>query len=289
MTGVEKSAGYWKGIGFDSSPSRHVIRFTTIEYGGNASTHSGLNEPANIAIEDNVLELQNSTIRHSGKWGMYVEIKGSTLPDFSANLFTDNADAPMYIPPSLIFAIDNASDFTNNTERYVLIWNTSTSRGGTVTPLAGDVPYRVQRTALLRFNGEITIADGVEMEFEEASGIFMGSSSKLIANGTSSDGILFTSAQQSPTKGYWKGVGFDSNELSHDFTYFTIEFAGGGSMTNVSGGGNLRMDARSNISLTNCKITDSETYGIWRDADNSVISETGTIYERNTNGPQNTP
>ena len=289
LTGVEKTAGYWKGIGFDSGANRHVITSAVIEYGGNASTHSGLNEPANIAIEDNVLELTNSTIRGSGKWGLYVEIESSTLPDFSANLFTDNTEAPMYIPPSLIFALDSASDFTNNTERYILVWEDNTARGGTVSPLAGDVPYRVQQSALLRYNSEITLADGVEMEFEEASGIFMGSSSKLVANGTSSDGVLMTSAEDTPTKGFWKGVGFDSNDLAHELTHLTIEFAGGGDMTNVNGGGNLRMDARSNLSLTNCTITDSATYGIWRDASNSVITESGTTYARNTDGPQNTP
>ena len=289
LTGVEKTAGYWKGIGFDSGANRHVITFAVIEYGGNASTHSGLNEPANIALEDNVLELKNSTIRGSGKWGLYVEIENSTLPDFSANLFTDNTEAPMYIPPSLIFALDSASDFTNNAERYILVWNTSTSRGGTVSPLAGDVPYRVQQSALLRYNSEVTLADGVEMEFEEASGLFFRGSSKLVANGTSSDGVLMTSAEDTPTKGFWKGVGFDGNPLTHDLTYLTIEFAGGGSMTNVNGGGNLRMDSSSNLSLTNCTITDSATYGIWRDATSSSISETSTNYARNNNGPQNTP
>ncbi|NBB87054.1 MAG: PKD domain-containing protein [Bacteroidetes bacterium] len=289
LTGAEKTAGYWKGIGFDSGATRHVIRFATIEYGGNPSTHSGLNEPANIALEDNVLELTNSTVRHSGKWGLYVELEGTTLPDFSANVFAQNTDAPVYMPPSLIFAIDSASDFTDNAERYVLIWNTSTSRGGTVSPLAGDVPYRVQQSALLRYNSQVTIADGVEMEFEEASGLFFRSSSKLVAEGTSADGILMTSAEDSPTKGFWKGVGFDSNDLTHELTHLTIEFAGGGDMTNVSGGGNLRMDSSSNLSLTNCTITDSATYGIWRDTSSSIITESGTTYARNTDGPQNTP
>lgn len=289
LTGVEKTAGYWRGIGFDSGSSRHVIRYTTIEYGGNASTHSGLDEPGNIALEENVLELQNSNVGNSGKWGVYVESEGSTLPDFSTNVFSDNTEAPMYIPPSLIFAIDEASDFTANPERYVLIWNTSTSRGGTISPLTGDVPYRVQRSALVRYNSEVTIADGVEIEFEEASGIFMYGSSKLVANGTSSDGILFTSAQDTPTKGFWKGVGFDSNALTHELSYLTIEFAGGGDMTNVSGEGNLRMDSSSSLSLTNCNITDSGSYGIWRDTSSSSISETGTNYARNTNGPQNNP
>ncbi|MDR9417198.1 MAG: hypothetical protein RI564_13005 [Gracilimonas sp.] len=69
----------------------------------------------------------------------------------------------------------------------------------------------------------------------------------------------------------------------------TIEYAGGGDMTNVNGGGNLRLDSSSNLSLTNCTITDSETYGIWRDSDSSVINETGTTYLRNNSGPQNTP
>lgn len=289
LTGVEKTAGYWKGIGFDSGSNSHVIRYATIEYGGNSNTHSGLNEPANIAIEENQLELQNSTISHSGKWGLYVESKGSTLPDFSANTFAQNTAAPAYIPPSLMFAIDGASDFTDNAKRYVLIWNGSTSREGTVSPLAGDVPYRAEQSSLLRFNSEVTFMDGVEMEFEEASGIFMQSSSKLIANGTGADGILFTSAQDNPTKGFWKGVGFDSNDLTHELTYLTIEFAGGGDMTNVNGGGNLRMDYGTNLSLTNCTITDSDTYGIWRDSETSAISETGTTYARNNDGPQNNP
>ncbi|MDR9417199.1 MAG: hypothetical protein RI564_13010, partial [Gracilimonas sp.] len=195
LTGVEKTSGYWKGIGFDSGPSRHLISYTTIEYGGNPSTHSGLNEQANIALEENILELNNSTVRASGKWGLYVESEGSVLPDFSSNTFSENTESPLYIPPSLIFALDSDSDFTNNPERYILIWNTSTSRSGTISPLAGDVPYRAQRSALLRFSSEVTIEDGVEMEFEEASGIFMRGNSKLVANGTSSDGILFTSSE----------------------------------------------------------------------------------------------
>ena len=290
LTGVEKTAGYWRGIGFDSGSTEHVIRQAIIEYGGStAATHSGLNEAANIALEDNVLELTNSVIRHSGSWGLYVEIGSSSLPGFSANTFAENTEAPMYVPPSLMFAPDSASDFTNNTERYVLIWNDSTARDGTVLPLAGGVPYRVEQSALLRFNGEVTLADGVEVEFEEASGLFFRSSSKLVAGGTSSDGILLTSAEETPTKGFWKGVGFDSNALTHELTNVTIEFGGGGTMTNVSGGGNLRMDANSNLSLTDVTITDSATYGIWRDADNSNITETNTTYDRNTNGAQNTP
>jgi hypothetical protein len=289
LTGVEKTTGYWKGVGFDTGPNRHVITFTTIEYGGNPDPHSGLNEPANIALEDNVLELQNATVRNSGKWGVYVEIEGSTMPNFSTNLFTGNTAAPMYIPPSLMFAIDGASDFTNNPNPHLLVWNTSTSREGTVSPLLGDVPYRVQRSALLRFSGAVTLSDGVDMEFEEASGIFMQRGSKLVANGSSSDGILMTSAEEAPTKGFWKGVGFDDGELTHELTHLTVEYAGGGDMTNVSGAGNLRMDASSNLSLTDCTITDGAAYGVWRDATSSALSETNTTYARNANGPQNTP
>lgn len=289
LTGTEQTAGYWKGIGFDSSPVRHVIRFTVIEYGGNADPHSGLDQSANIAIEENVLELRNSTVRNSGSFGLYIETEGSTLPDFAANFFSQNAEAPMLILPSQMIAIDSASDFTNNTARYILVDDGSTSVNGTVSPLAGDVPYRIDSADVLRFGGELTLADGVEIEFEEAAGFFLTSSSKLIAAGTSADGVLLTSAADTPAQGDWKGIVFDSNPLAHELTEFTIEYAGGGEMSGVNGPGNLRMDANSNLTLTNCTIRQSAGFGIWRDADNSVVNETGTNYSNNANGPQNTP
>lgn len=289
LTGTEQTAGYWKGIGFDSSPVRNVIRYTVVEYGGNAAPHSGLDQSANIAIEENVLELQNSTIRNSGSYGLYVEAEDATLPSFSANLFSENTEAPMYIRPSQMIAIDTGSDFTNNVERHILVDDGATSVDGTVSPLAGNVPYRIESADVLRFGGELTLADGVEIEFEEAAGFFFTGSSKLIATGTSADGVLLTSAADAPAQGDWKGIVFASNPLTHELTEFTIEYAGAGEMSNVSGPGNLRMDASTNLNLTNCTVRESAGYGIWRDADNSVINETGTTYSNNALGSQNTP
>lgn len=289
LTGTEKTAGFWRGIGFDSSPVRHVIRHTAVEYGGNAATHSGLDQSANIAIEDNVLELTSSTVRHSGSYGLYVESENATLPDFASNLFAENTEAPAYILPSQMIAIDEASDFTNNTAAHVLVDDGSTGVDGTVTPLLGDVPYRIERGDVLRFGGDLTFADGVEVEFEEAAGFFFTASSKLVANGTDADGVLFTSAADVPAQGDWRGVAFGTNPLTHELTEFTIEYAGSGDMSNVSGAGNLRMDAGTNLSLTNATVRHSSTYGIWRDSDTSVITEVGTTYDNNPDGNQNTP
>ena len=187
LTGLEKVAGFWKGIGFDSSPTRHVINHTIIEYGGNASTHSGLNEAANIAIEDNVLELKNSTIRYSGNWGLYVEIGGSSLPDFSSNIFSANKNGSAYVPAEVMPDFDIASTFDDGdatTPSEVFVFDGGNlDDGGTISPL--DVAYRIVDNQIIGLSSEVTIAAGTTMEFGEAAGLYVTRNGKLVIDGQS--------------------------------------------------------------------------------------------------------
>ena len=95
ITGVDPTPGSWGGIFVGSK--RTANRFTHVEiaYGGGIQPVDG--QPANIVVADRSpdasLLLEDSTIRDSAGWGVFVTDRG-TLSE-SGNTFSSNASGPI--------------------------------------------------------------------------------------------------------------------------------------------------------------------------------------------------
>ncbi len=100
FTSLWEIPGSWAGINFhDSSSISNRLNHVTIEYGGGYSYSNA--DPANLSLTSSGdpvrLELTNSTIRHSGGWGLYLHAKAEINGDVdTVNTFSDNLDGDIF-------------------------------------------------------------------------------------------------------------------------------------------------------------------------------------------------
>ncbi len=107
----------------------------------------------------------------------------------------------------------------------------------------------------------LTIEPGAIVKFKEGAQIEVGNSqsgSAIIANGTVSQPILFTSYASSSTAGDWDAIFLEEGTASTtSFKYCTFEYGGGYS----SSYGTLGLN-NAEITVENCLIRHSASYGI---------------------------
>lgn len=98
FTGMEKSAGWWKGIFVTQTQQpNNEMEHVTIEYGGSNAWHSSV-EPANLTVGRSIssynarMTLSNSTLQFSEGHGLYVHSGSQINSDVcDVNDFGDNA------------------------------------------------------------------------------------------------------------------------------------------------------------------------------------------------------
>ncbi len=132
-----------------------------------------------------------------------------------------------------------------------------------------ESPYIVTGNVLINEGASLTIEPGVIVKFE--SGYSLQINGDLIARGTDSQMITFTSNQPSPAPGDWGYILFsdtstdaafdvDGNYISGSILeYCTVEYAGGSS---VSNNGTVRAD-NAHPYINHCTIQNNTASGIY--------------------------
>ena len=273
MTAIQEQAGFWRGIGIQSNNVQNEMTNVEVAYGG-GSSWTFIDETAAIGLEqDSRLMLANSTVRNSAAYGLHAD-KDTDLTGFADNVFTDNGEAPVSIPMSAAGYMDGASEFAANDEVYVRVYDRNVIDDMTMTQLADGVPYRIHGTPTVRENSSLTINAGVNMEFAADAGIFIdGNGSSLVAVGTSANPIIMTGVQQQ--KGFWRGIGFASNNVVNEMTHVEIAYGGGSSWTFISEAANIGLQQDARLKLTNSLIRDSAGYGLWLDERAELSADSG--------------
>ena len=141
----------------------------------------------------------------------------------------------------------------NNTFTGSYTFHTS---GGTITSPATWAQYAGVSTYYV--DGSVTANAGVTLTLAAGMTYLMGSGASLIANGaliapgTASQPIIFTSNQPVQTTGYWGGVA--ANGAGGQIGYVTISFAGASSTTALA--------IAATIPVSNVTIANVSYYGI---------------------------
>ena len=119
----------------------------------------------------------------------------------------------------------------------------------------------------------LTIQPGTIIKFKDGAQLEVGSyqtGSAIIANGTVTDQILFTSYAATPTAGDWDAIFFESGTASTtSFKFCTFEYGGGYS----SAYGTIDL-SEAEITMENCTVRNSASYGISLDSDSKFKSFT---------------
>lgn len=162
----------------------------------------------------------------------------------------------------------------------------ATEVGGTIdvdtTWTLDKSPYIVTGDVFVLGNeARLTIEPGVEVRFEPGTGLQIGrytSSGTLVAQGSESSPITFTSNAATPASGDWKGIYFDDDTTDENtiLEHCIVEYGGAEHNANVFINESLP-------TIANCTIRKSGATGIYIDESSPTISNC-TIQENNEAG-----
>jgi hypothetical protein len=100
ITGVNKTQSSWLGLIYYSRNQSNILRYVEVSYAGSDEIISGAKSAITIT-HDASLMIENSTISHSGGYGIYVngDQSGINADAETVNTFTGNALDPVYYQP----------------------------------------------------------------------------------------------------------------------------------------------------------------------------------------------
>ena len=283
------AAGDWDGLSFGFYDQGSELTELTVEYGGGNGSGNIYAYYADLSVTDCTVTdsstdglyaytgtnvaISGSTFSDNASEGVYLRnnatLDDSTTPSFTSNTLTGNGGYPISLSAQSVGQLDASSTFSGNGTDLVRV------EGGSVTTDASwqdlGVPYLADENIYVQSTSRpvLTVEDGVELQFDTGVGLFVGSASYggLSVEGTSSDGVVFTSAQSSPAAGDWDGItiGYYCEEADTSIDYTTVGYGGANSKGNVYW-------YYCEGSMSNSTVHDSSHYGIYRYGASPTIS-----------------
>lgn len=268
--------GDWDGVYIYDGANNCEFEFCNFEYGGGYSPYGMIN------INNTDVSFKNCSFENSKTWGISLN-SDAYFNTFENNTFSDNYDYQISIYGNYAHTIGTGNAFGDPLGIYVK--GDDLEQSGTVTWLKHDAPYYMQGTLHIGSTAGTTlnIEAGAILKFTNGAEFNIGYSDagKLVANGTITNPITFTTANISSAQGDWDGLYFYSNTMGGSvLNYCNVSYGGGYSpygMIHISECGN-------EVSISNSSITDSKTWGIAKGSSTAIPSLTNILYNNNLNG-----
>lgn len=254
----------WNGVLVESSDARNTLENVEISWAGNEEIlySSGWITAALAVGEDSKLKVNNTTITNSGDYGLFVHSKGE-LSEFSDNSFENNKGYPVGLYAAQVSSIDGISTFSGNKKDVVVI-NKSTLTSD------DEIEWSALNNARYHLSGDLTIdallriEAGAQFESQQEVAIIVNSDGALIAKGTASNEILFTTANEDGQI-HWSGIQFKSSDARNELDYVNVSWAA--SNSNFYYGGwqtvSIGVDDNAQATITNSTISNSSADGIF--------------------------
>jgi len=253
--------GDWYGIQFlQTSLNTSVMEHCVVEHGGVA------NYP-NIRINDSSPAIKSSVIRHGKTLGIQVN---SGNPAISDTIVHNSGNADLQIPITSFDNMGTGNQFPDG--KPIVLTGSTLNKDATL--FSYGVPYQmgglyVHGTGGANGMATLTIEPGVRVQFGQGGWLQISSSvnnpGALIAKGTASQPIVFTSARETPAPGDWYGIQFFQTSINTSLMeHCVIEYGGVGSYPNI------RIDNSSPV-IRNSVIRHGKTHGIQVNSGNPII------------------
>jgi len=254
----------WAGILIESSDVRNSLKNVVIDWAGSeANIYSGGWKAAALSVGDeSKIKLNNTTISNSGGYGLFVN-KSGELSEFSNNSFKYNEGNPVGLHAMQVSSIDGNSTFSENRKDVVEI-NKSTLESN------DDEQWNALNNARYYLPGDLTIntllriEEGAQFELEKDAEIVVDLDGALIAKGSATDWILFTTANEIGQV-HWSGIIFKSPDVRNELDYVHVSWAA--STGNFYYGGwqdvSIGIEDNAKLSITNSKISSSKADGLY--------------------------
>jgi hypothetical protein len=256
---TDKTKGWWARLRFNATDAGSTLAYSTVEYGGRL--HGIYKYAGNIMISgaENV-SVSNCTISNSSTNGVYFD-NAQGFATFSENTLTNNGQESdrtyggygIKIYADQIRGIESNNSVSGNLLGGVYVRSDTITNDATWYPL--DAPYVLETVTVNDpLQPTMTVEAGTELKFLEDTKLVIDTG-RLVAQGT-----VFTSNQNFPTKGWWKGIQFGQEAVASSLTDCTIEY-GGGSGTYIQDT-NIDILTSNGLNIHNCTIGNSKVYGI---------------------------
>lgn len=228
----------------------------------------------------------NCLFADNGESGVIFDYNESIL--ITNCTFLNNGESAIECLADHVKYIDPNNIFTN--EKCIKVLSAYVTKD--VTWHDFNVPYYIESDfGITGFDGpdlvtSLTLEPGTKLIFND-NALTVGTSGKkgqLIAKGNSLKRITFTSADENPSPGDWKGIVISNNAKNCILDYVDILYGGKG-ISGVSANLSIYQSTSPNCNITNSKIESSYTDGIviFSPPDNLIINY-NTIANNNRNG-----
>ncbi|MFP4597483.1 MAG: hypothetical protein ACLFVJ_04475 [Persicimonas sp.] len=226
MQGAQSDRGFWRGLRFSRSPQSRLEN-VVVEHAGSESWTTRRKEQNHGAVilhgAETELTVTGSTFRDNEQSAITAyHSSGSTL-NLDSSRFEQNA-TPIRLDANVADGLEGDLVFSDNDlDRVVLDSPGVQGLVDDVQLVALDVPYLVDS----RFNIEehtLEIAAGATLEFVEDDGIEVTESGALTAVGDQDEPIHFRGQEE--TRGFWRGLRFDTDSERNRLEYAVVEHAG---------------------------------------------------------------
>ncbi len=229
--------------------------------------------------------ISNSTISNNSRTGIYVR-KDYGIPIISSCTINNNDGYAIRTYATNCGSIIGSMSISGNTTNKIWVGKAYMTSD---TWYDHGVPYYITDNIYVESGNTFTIMPGTELQFKGKYKLEVWGA--LIANGTDSEHILFTSGKSNPKKGDWKYIYLNGAEAGTLLNYCDVFYSGsslasvvvessGSNVTisncNISNGSNDGIIFRWNTlsSISNCVIHQHDDYGIYcQDGDDVFISD----------------
>lgn len=254
------SAGAWQGIWIESNVlSNSSMTYCEIRYAGMD------NYPA-ISL-DAKITFNNCTIIYAKKDGIY---SSEGFVSFNGNIIEEVGTNAIDIASTVVHTLGTNNSITCNSGYGINVREAWLDDATAVTWKKQTVPYYFPGGIWV--DKSLTIEAGTTLKFHANGWISFGASNNatLIAVGTETNPIVFTSASTSPAPGAWEGIFFEEGTSSNSIMKNCIvEFGGKNDYSNIY------LSFVNGLTIENCIIRNSSNYGVeaysssWNDIDNT--------------------
>jgi PKD repeat protein len=274
--------GDWVTVRFsDADGGTSRMKYCTFEYGGSQAFTSDKVGMMEVARGKSV-SVDNSTFRKSKHYAVLLD-SDAEFASFTNNQISEAGDYAVYACTQNVHTIGSGNVINNKG-----IWIEGEWFNGDATWLKHTCPYYTNGIQVGSTAGmTLTINPGVEIRFVDIYSDLdvgtYGEKGKLIAKGTATEKIKFTSASETPAPGDWGGLEFGTGTMGlTELDHVTIEYATGNDTDYAA------MHVISNsVSMTNSEIKNVKGIGIHLDVEsfrrfsafaNNTITVPNTAY-----------
>lgn len=272
---ASKTTGDWDAILiYDGASDNTIFDYCNFEYGGDYGDGYGT-----IYVSESNITLKNSSITNSKNYGVTLDSDASFV-EFNNNVFSSCGNFPVSIYGNYAHTLGKGNIFTTTLgvkvvgdtyEQAEKTWNKLT------TPyyISGTLEIGATSGAILK------IEAGTTIKLTKGSQIEIGyhSAGKLVAAGTSSNPIIFTTASPdgSASNGDWDVILIYENVMAGTiFDNCKVLYGGGYS----SGYGAIALDdTGSKVTINNTEIAYSAGWGLSYSGTNTPILSGNNIHE----------